>query len=68
MKNSLFLLVLLIIFGSCNNEKKNDYATGSVIIATDPSFFNVTDALSYRYMKVYPEAKIELKQMKEKDT
>ncbi|OPC56987.1 phosphate ABC transporter substrate-binding protein [Elizabethkingia miricola] len=67
MKNSLFLLVLLIILGSCNNDKKNDYATGSVIMATDPSFYNVTDALSYRYMKVYPDAKIELKQMKEKE-
>ena len=67
MKNSLFLLVLLIILGSCNNDKKNDYATGSVVMATDPSFYNVADALSYRYMKVYPEAKIELKQMKEKE-
>ncbi|MCL1675285.1 PstS family phosphate ABC transporter substrate-binding protein [Elizabethkingia meningoseptica] len=67
MKNSLFLLVSFILFVSCKNDKKNDYDTGSIVIATDPSFFNISDALSYRYMKVYPEAKIELKQMKEKE-
>jgi len=66
MQNRLLLLLLLILIFSCKSDKKNTYATGEISVAVDPSFHNVANALVYRYMQTYPEAKIELKFMKER--
>jgi len=66
MQNRLLLLLVLVLIFSCKSDKKNTYATGEISVAVDPSFHNVANALVYRYMQTYPEAKIELKFMKER--
>ncbi|WP_244614385.1 PstS family phosphate ABC transporter substrate-binding protein [Elizabethkingia argenteiflava] len=48
-------------------DKKDTYATGEISLAIDPSLYDIADALTYRYMQAYPEAKIKLQQVKEKE-
>jgi phosphate transport system substrate-binding protein len=61
--NRIFLFVIVTFFlYSCNN-KKEEYSTdapnrGEITIQFDDSFSNVVEALTYRYMKFYPETKI----------
>jgi len=66
MKNNFIIIFVFALFFSCKSDKKDTYATGEISVAVDFSFHNVADALSYRYMQAYPEAKIELKFMKER--
>jgi phosphate transport system substrate-binding protein len=68
--NRIFLFIILSFFLlSCNN-KKEEYSTdapnrGEITIHYDDSFSNVAEALTYRYMKFYPETKINLQISKE---
>jgi len=66
MRNKFLILLVFALFYSCKNDKKYTYATGEASLAVDSSFYNVLDALTYRYMHVYPEAKIELRLMNER--
>jgi len=63
--NFLFFLIVALLI-SCKSNKKDTYATGNISVAVDPAFHNIADALTYRYMQTYPEAKIELKFMRER--
>lgn len=66
MKNKLFYFFLvLLIWGSCSKKETDTPNKGSIVVMTDASFRNVSEALVERYMAHYPETKIDLKVDKE---
>ncbi|WP_255577333.1 PstS family phosphate ABC transporter substrate-binding protein [Elizabethkingia sp. JS20170427COW] len=65
--NKFFWLAILFFFFSCKEDVKNNYNNGSLTLAVDESFYDISDALSYRYMQVYPEAKIKIVKVKERE-
>ena len=72
MRNKLVLYILsaFLVFSCKSEEQKKEEATplhtrGEITLQYDDSFTNIAEALSQRYMKVYPNAKINLKVSKE---
>ena len=72
MRNKLVLYILsaFLVFSCKSEEQKKEEATplhtrGEITLQYDDSFVNIAEALSQRYVKVYPNAKINLKVSKE---
>ncbi|MGA9213019.1 PstS family phosphate ABC transporter substrate-binding protein [Kaistella sp.] len=69
MKNSLLLMIsIFVLLASC--KKKSDVVVGSpqqgeISMEVDESFASVSEALTSRYMALYPNTKINLKIKKE---
>lgn len=63
----LFFVIAIATLVSCKGDNKTNYNKGELVVSVDPSSFDIADALSYRYMKAYPEAKITIKQQKERE-
>ena len=66
----LYILSAFLVFSCKSEEQKKEEATplhtrGEITLQYDDSFVNIAEALSQRYVKVYPNAKINLKVSKE---
>ena len=61
-KQFIFLLTYFTLFISCKKDKKviDDPHQGTISIAVDESFKSVSEALTQRYMALYPESKLNL--------
>ncbi|ADQ82106.1 substrate-binding domain-containing protein [Riemerella anatipestifer] len=61
-----YLLFLLVVMLSCKKGKEAENPQkGEIQVVADPSFKNVTEALTERYMAFYPEAKLDVLYKKE---
>lgn len=62
---SLFLFILLL---SCSKSTEEvNYHKGKLLVATDPSFVDIVQNLSYRYTKLYPDADVNVLPIKERE-
>lgn len=66
-KTLLFFLGLLLFFFSCKKKERvvDNPVQGEITISTDESFKSVAEALTDRYMALYPNTKINLEIKKE---
>ena len=65
MKHSILILFCFCFLLSCKEDKSDNPQRGDITIVADESFHNVTEALTYRYMQAYPDAKINVVYKKE---
>lgn len=68
MKTKVFFTAfLLLLLFSCKKEKTklDDPHQGKITITADESFKNIAEALTQRYMALYPEARLDLVIQKE---
>ncbi len=62
----LFYFIIATMLFSCKKgEEAQNPQKGNIVLESDESFKNVTEALSERYMAFYPEAKIDVEYKKE---
>lgn len=60
-----FAGLLVLLLTNCSKDYGNIPSKGSVVLSTDQSFKNVSEALADRYMAFYPETKIKISLQKE---
>lgn len=63
--NFKIFIIFILFFQSCSKSEVDSYNKGEMVVATDESFRNVTEALAERYIAHYPDTKIYLKFQKE---